>query len=560
MRRALRLLLGCAAVATAQAAAPTFNRDVAPIVFQHCVACHHPEGGAPFPLTTYREVKKHAQQIVKVTGARLMPPWLPMPGHGDFIGARVLTDEQIATLVSWAKSGLAEGAPEDLQAKAGWSNDWQLGKPDLVVTMPEPYTLPAAGPDVYRNFVIPSVVPQDRYVVAFELRPSPATAVHHAFLLLDSSGGARQLDAQDPGPGFGGMNAGPETAAPAGTFASWQPGSRPEQRPEDMAWVLRGKADLVLQLHMRPTGKREKVQTSVALYFTDRAPTRRPFMMNLRTLAIDIPAGDANYAVERSYPLPVDGDVLSVLPHLHYLGKEARAWAELPDGTQRDLLWIPRWDFNWQGAYRYTEPVPLPRGAVLHMRYVYDNSKDNPRNPHQPPQRVRFGLQSSDEMGEFWLQFLPRREADLPVLARDFITQVRLPDKIAFCQWQLEHDAKDATARAELASAYLTAGRRDDAIREALQAAADNPKTPRAHLILGHAYAGNNQLPEARAAFEALVALQPESLEAQNNLGYLLLVEGRPDEAIPHLEKALSINPNDVLAKQNLEKARAAKK
>ncbi len=549
--------LGMPASAAPGAAAPTFNRDVAPIVFQHCVSCHHPGGAGPFALTNYREVKKHARQIVKVTDAHFMPPWLPRnPG---FEGARGLTEEQIATLAAWEQAGAAEGKKEDLTAKAVWIEGWQLGKPDLVVTMPEPYSLAAEGPDVYRNFVIPSVVPDTRYVRAFELRASTPGAVHHAFVLLDSSGGARELDARDPGPGFTGMNAGPETAAPAGTFASWQPGSLPEERPADMAWVLRKKTDLVLQLHLRPTGKRENVRASVALYFTDQPPARLPFLLNLRTLAIDIPAGDANYAVERSYTLPIEGDVLAILPHMHFLGKSAQAWAELPDGTRRELLDIPRWDFNWQGAYRYAPPVALPPGTVIRTRLTFDNSKDNPRNPHQPPQRVQYGLQSSDEMGECWLQFLPRRAQELPTLQRDFMVKVRLPDKIAFCEWQLARAPKDAAARTELASAYLTEGRRDDAIREAKQALTDDPRTPRAHLVLGHVYAGNNQLPEARTEFEALVALQPENSDARNNLGYLLLAEGRKDEAIAQLEKALELNPDDTLARQNLERARNGK-
>lgn len=537
---------------------PTFNRDVAPIVFANCVSCHHPGGSGPFALTTFRDVKKRAKQIVKVTGSRYMPPWLPAPDHTEFEGARVLTAEEIGTLSKWAAAGAPEGKPEELKVKAEWKSDWQLGKPDLVVSMPEAYPLKAAGPDEYRNFVIPAVVPEDRYVVAYELRPEPAAAVHHAFLLLDRKKGARRLDKKDAPPGYPGMHAGPEVGAPQGEFASWQPGSTPLRRPPEMAWVLPKKADIVLQLHMRPTGKKEKVQMRIGFYFTDRAPVRQPQVLCLRSTAIDIPAGQKDYLIDGSYTLPVGGDILSILPHQHYLGKEVRAWADLPDGTQRDLLAIPQWDFNWQGAYRFKQPVSLPKGATLRMRYTYDNSKDNPRNPNQPPKRVRYGLESTDEMGEFWLQFFPRDAADDAVLARHFFLNAALPDKIARSKNLLERDPKDALTRAELGAAYLAAGKREEAAAEARQALADNPKTARAHHVLASIFVARNQVAEARAEYEAMVRIDPEDSEAQNNLGFLLLAEGRAKEAIGPLEKAVKLNPDDELAKRNLEKAQAA--
>jgi Flp pilus assembly protein TadD len=192
------------------------------------------------------------------------------------------------------------------------------------------------------------------------------------------------------------------------------------------------------------------------------------------------------------------------------------------------------------------------------MRYTYDNSKANPHNPNQPPRRVRYGLESSDEMGELWLQFLPHRETDMPVLQRDFIRNAALPDKIALCQTLLGRNPKDAFVRADLAAAYLVSGRRDEAAAEARRALKDDPKTPRAHYVLGSLHVQRNEVAEARAQFEALVAIDPEDAEAQNNLGFLLLAEGKTAAAIPHLEKALELNPADPIARKNLEKARAA--
>lgn len=535
---------------------PTFNRDVAPIVFSHCVSCHHPGGAGPFSLTTYREVRKRAQQIQEVTSDHSMPPWLPEPGHGDFVGKRRLDPEQVATLARWAESGAAEGNAGDLKVKPTWNDGWQLGQPDLIVTMPAAYTLPADGHDVYRNFVIPSPVTEDRHVVAVEVRPANA-AVHHAFVKFDRRGSGKRLDAKDVAAGYLGMNAGAGVDSPAGTFASWQPGEMPGRLPPELAWVFPGQTDIVLQMHMRPSGKPEKVQASIGFYFTKEPPTRIPFVFCIRSTSIDVPAGATEHPVQSSYTLPVDGAVLALLPHLHYLGKEAHAWATLPDGTKRELILIKKWDFSWQGTYRYEKPVPLPKGTVITMRYTYDNSAGNVDNPNQPPVRVRFGLESTDEMGELWLQFLPDQDADMALLQRDYVVTYALPDEMDRLLAILDRNPRDAASRAELAAMYRTASQPDRARLEAEQALADDPNNARAHSVLGHYWIDRNALIPARTAFEAVVGIDPDDADAQNNLGFLLTVEGRPEEAIVHLEKAIALNPKDDLARQNLEKARA---
>jgi hypothetical protein len=537
--------------------APTFNRDVAPIVFENCVVCHHPGGTGPFSLAEYREVKKRAKTVARVTASHFMPPWLPERGVVELIGERGLTDGQIATIDRWSKAGAPEGAAADLKVKAQWKDGWQLGPPDLVVTMPEPYTLPADGPDIYRNFVIPNVVSADRYVTAFEMRPGNPRAVHHAFLKLDRTGFARQLAEKESDPGFPGMSAADNAPGPPGTFGSWQPGRMPERQPEGMPWILPENADIVLKMHMRPTGKPEQIQGSVGFYFTDRPPARLPFVFCLRSTLIDIPAGAKNFPVETSYTLPVDGTVLAVLPHLHYLGREVHGWAELPDGATRELILIRHWDFNWQSDYRYLKPIALPKGATVHMRYTYDNSAANPRSQNHPPQRVRYGPQSADEMAEFWLQFLPQRDADMALLRRDYLEKHFFVDEITHRQATVNEDPHDAANRAALAATLYGSGRVDDAAREARQALRDDAGNARAHSILGHIAGSRNQVAEARSEFAAVVALEPGNSDAQNNLGFSLLVEGKVEEAISHLEKALVLNPGDTLARQNLEKARA---
>ncbi len=537
--------------------APTFNRDVAPILFGECVVCHHPGGIGPFSLATYPDAKKRAQLIARVTGTRFMPPWLPAPGHGDFVGERTLTAAQIATIARWFEAGAPEGAAGDLKAKAEWNDDWQLGKPDLIVTLPEAFTLFADGRDVYRNFVIPNPVSKDRFLRALEFRPGPTKAIHHAFVLVDDTGAARRRAAIDQLPGFAGMDVGDGATSPNALFLSWQPGRRPSEAPDGMAALLHKNTDIVLQLHMRPTGKPETIRPTVALYFTDQPPRRFSFRILLRSVQIDIPAGVRDYAIESSYEVPVDTDVLALLPHLHYLGREVHGWAELPDGTTKELILIKNWDFNWQADYRFAAPVFLPKGTTLRMRYTYDNSSANPNNPSQPPQRVTYGLQTTDEMGELWLQVEPRNPADFEVLARDFYFNSALPDSIARSSMLLRAEPKNAEVRTELANALAASGRSGEAMLQLGRAVEDDPKYARAYAIRGQILIQQNNMTGARAAVTRAVELDPSDQKSQNNLGWLLLGASDVPAAIEHLERAVQLDPSDALAIQNLERARA---
>ena len=539
------------------APAPTFNRDIAPIVFANCVGCHHPGGIGPFSLAEYGEVKKRAKLIAGVTGRRFMPPWLPEHGHGDFVGERRLTDEEIAVIDRWWKAGAPEGAAADLTAKPTWNDDWQLGKPDLVVTMPQPYTLRAEGPDEYRNFVIPSVVFRDRYVRAVEIRPGNPQVVHHVALLLDSTGDARARAAKESAPGFPGMNAGRGAGRPEGHLVTWQPGKRILPEPAGTAWLLPQRTDLVLQLHLRPSGKPERVQASIALYFVEQKPARECFTVLVRSTTFEIPPGAADFAIESAYKLPVEVEVLGVFPHLHYLGKEVHGWAELPDGTRQELIFIKQWDFNWQGDYHYATPPLLPKGTTVKMRYTYDNSAGNIRNPNHPPKPVQYGPETGDEMGDLFLQLLPRNPADLDTLRRDYAANYGLPDSIAFAEAMLRHDPKDAESRTDLGAALLLAGQVDDAIKELRHAAFDDPKLPRPHYALAQIRAARNDLPGAKAELTRVLELDPNDANAHNNFGYLLLVEGQISTAIEHFEQALRLNPADTLARTNLQKAKA---
>ena len=334
-----------------------------------------------------------------------MPPWLPEHGYGEFAEERRLKQEQISLVSNWIEQGKPEGDPQDLPALPVWVEGWQLGEPDLELAMPEPFTLPAEGQDVFRNFTIPVSIPATRYVRGLEFRPGNARIVHHARISLDRTGHSRQRDEQDPEPGFSGsmLLGESEIFDPEGHWLGWTPGKQPVLRPADMSWTLDKGVDLVLELHMLPTGKPEAIQASVGLFFTDQPPDRKASIIRMGSTTMDIAPGERNYVIEDQYLLPVDVDVLNVYPHAHYLGKVMTSYAILPDDTKKWLLKINQWDFNWQDEYRYKDPVFLPKGSMIRMRFSYDNSADNPQNPSsRPPPTRPNGCSMAGEHSKKW--------------------------------------------------------------------------------------------------------------------------------------------------------------
>lgn len=381
---------------SAAPARPTFAKHVAPILYKNCVTCHRPGEVAPFSLQTYADAKKRAAMIAAVAQQGVMPPWKPRPGHGEFRYERRLTEAQIATLKRWAETGAAPGNLNALPPAPTFKTGWQLGPPDKILRLPEPFRIPAEGRDVYQHFVFSLGKPRDRYLRAIEVRPGNRRVAHHAVGILDRSGKARELDAKTPEPGYRGM--GGAGFLPAGFTPGYVPGQTPRLMAEDGAIVLPKGADFVLQMHYHPTGKPETDQTEVGLYFTDRKPTRNNNIVLLGSSDIDIRPGDSAYKVSDQFKVPVDVTVGSIWAHLHLLGKDVHVWAELPSGQTREMLWINDWDFNWQDTYLYKEPFRLPAGTVIRSEYVFDNSAANPRNPNSPPRRVLIGENSTDEM------------------------------------------------------------------------------------------------------------------------------------------------------------------
>jgi hypothetical protein len=526
---------------------PTFTRDVAPILFEQCATCHRTGQGAPFSLLTYMEARKHAHDIVRVTEDRYMPPWLPVSGYGTFRNDRRLSASQIASLAAWYRAGMPEGDAKDLPKMPVFPQGWHLGTPDLVVKVPQAFLLTAGGKDVYRNLVFPIPLSASRFVKAVEFNPDNPRVVHHAFINIDETRQSRRLaERQDP-PGFDGMDIPPPAYMPAGQFLGWQPGRVPEFVSTGLSWPLRTNTDLVLQLHLHPSGKPETIQPAVAFYFTDEAPTNTAFRIALKAFCLDIPPGQSNYFTEESYCLPVPARILRVETHAHYLAKEMQGWAILPGGEKKWLIWIKDWDFNWQGGYDYAEPLDLPEGTEIFMHFVYDNSANNPRNPNQTPKRVRFGLQTTDEMGELWLQALTSTPSQLSILSQDYLRYLA-KKTTEFDEFRLRLDPDNVAAHLRLGHNLWVGGKSSGAFAHIQKALQLDPQNAQAHHEMALLYLAGDRLPEAEKELVSATRLDPYDSEGFGNLGFICAKTGRFREARQALEQALRINPDDTMA------------
>ena len=542
-------VVGAATAVVAQPNVPTFTKDVAPIVFANCSSCHHPGGTAPFSLLTYADAKSRGRLIASATARRFMPPWKPEPGAGEFVGVRRLSDAQIATIQKWVDEGTPEGDTASLPPAPHFSSDWRLGPPDLVLTMDRPYTLRAGGDDMYRQFVIPIQIPAARYIKAWEFRPGNPRAVHHATMQIDRTGASRQLDAQDSEPGYEGLIA-HSVSSPDGYFLDWAPGHTPYTAPPGMAIPLQPASDLVLMLHLRPSGKPETVQASIGLYFADTPPVRVPALLRLTAQNLDIPAGAKNVFVTRSYTLPAPVELVTVQPHAHYLARQVEGDATLPDGTTKRLISIRDWDFNWQDVYRYTTPVSLPAGTTVRMRWRYDNSTDNRRNPSNPPKRVRYGQRTSDEMSELWFQVVPQNAAERDVLTRNMRSAV-LREEVNGYETMIAADAGNVALHDDIALMYEAAGNHEKAAAHFAESARLRPNSAAAQYNLATALFALKRTDEARRGFEQAIALDSSYANGYRGLAMLLQSTGRFDEAASNYRRAIEIAPGDAVAHHN---------
>ena len=514
-----------------------FADDIAPILYQNCVVCHRPAGVAPFSLIEYESVRRRAQQISEVVSSRYMPPWKPHPDYGPaFQDERRLSPDEIEMLNRWSESGMLSGDLANAPTPPSFPNTWQLGEPDAILEFPEPYLLQAEGTDVYRNFVVPIPFETRKHIRAIEFLPESQNVIHHAVLQVDKTSTSRQNDELEPGIGFDGMGIG-AAAPPEGQMVGWTPGQRPYESYPGTAWTLEPDSDVVIQLHMLPSGKTEPISPRVGLYFTDEAPTRTSFVMQMKNFDIDIAPEDSAFQIDEKMSIPVDMDIIGVYPHAHYIGKDLGAYALFPDGSKHWLFRIPDWDFNWQSDYRYETPLRIPAGSTLHMSYTYDNSSSNIRNPNDPPKRVRGGWTSYDEMAELSIQILPVEEKNLEAL------------KKAQAQYEIESAGGKARYAYNLGNYFELQGLLSRAGNYYFDAVQDDPAFASAHYKLGHVLERLGNLQGAEDRYRTALALRPELIPANIGLARIHYQNRAEFLAIELLNQVLQWEPQNYDAR-----------
>ncbi len=394
----------------------TYHRDVAPILRQHCQSCHQPGEVGPFSLLNYQQAKRWADDIKVYTQSKQMPPWMPQGGVA-MRGERKLSDQDISTLAKWADAGAPEGVATQAAEPAKATEGWRLGKPDLILSVAEPFQIGPIGRDVFRVFVLPTELTEDQWVVGYDVKPGNTKIVHHTLNFFDATGTGRDLErkaqakqnplAGDRGPGYTvGMGVGfirpfSTTGKPKfGGLGGWAPGQVPQFVPDGAGWYLPAGSDLLLQVHYHRNGKTETDRTQIGLYFAKK-PVKQPWQTvvasGLGAFGV-IPAGEANHVAKGAVTLQNDAILHSVLPHMHLLGKSVKVTMTPPDGKPQVLVEIPAWDYNWQETYWFKEPIRAFAGTKLEIEAVFDNSTANPNNPNAPPKSVRRGEQTDNEM------------------------------------------------------------------------------------------------------------------------------------------------------------------
>jgi hypothetical protein len=422
------LVLGSLAqLAPRTVSAPTFAKDIAPIIYAKCLVCHRPGQIAGFSLLTFDDVRKRILEIKRAVSNGSMPPWKPVAGFGEFRDSRSLSAEETSLFQRWLAAGALEGDPADLPTLPRFEDGWQLGKPDLVVKMPVPFEVRVVGSDVFQCFVIPIPVTNDEFVSGFEFHPGNPKILHHSILFLDSSGVARGKITASSGSGyscFGGPG-----FSPTGALGGWSPGSVPTLFRADVGKLIRKGSDLVMQNHYHAGSASERDQSEIGIYFAKAPPKYRSISIPVLQYDLDIPPGEESYRIQTFFDTPIELQVLGITPHMHYLGREMKVHASLPDGSVQPLIWIRDWDVKWQGEYYYKQPLLLPKGTRISLEATYDNSALNPNNPSSPPKRVRWGEESTDEMALCLIETAVEKQEDLRLLRQAVLGQPGIGSK-----------------------------------------------------------------------------------------------------------------------------------
>jgi hypothetical protein len=429
----LVILIGISAGATLLAEV-TFSRDVAPILYKRCVACHRPGDVAPMPLLTYKDARPWAAAIKEAVLSRKMPPWKADPHYGQWSNDPRLSDVEIATIKSWVEGVKPEGDPKDMPAPPDFHDGWKIGKPDLVIPIPE-QKLEGSGPDEYRYFNVPTEFKEDRWIVAAELRPSNRKIVHHAHVFVEQDSGKKVAPVKDPAGDYArwlivhqgtlawmrsdapvidngcsvddnGLPPGRKLSELETLLSSYLPGRDAEIFPEGTARKIPAGATLNFKIHYsRTTGKSETDTTSVGLIFAKKSPDHVLYYTFLSNQMFRIPPGDPDHTVTDCHTFDKDIQITSLTPHMHLRGKAMRYIAHYPDGHTQTLLYVPAYSFNWQITYQAQKPISLPKGTRMEVIGEFDNSINNPLNP-DPKMAVRWGAASENEMMDGWIEYV----------------------------------------------------------------------------------------------------------------------------------------------------------
>jgi peroxiredoxin/mono/diheme cytochrome c family protein len=385
-------LIGRAAKPSADGAV-TFTNQVVRILQKNCQECHRPGQIGPMPLLTYDDALSWSETIREVLTDGRMPPWHADPRYGHWANDRRLPADDRATLLAWLDQGCPKGDDKDLPPPRQFVKGWRIGEPDVVFTMPEEFAVPAETPKggvPYQHFSVKTNFAEDRWVVRAEAKEGATEVVHHIVVFI-----------VPPGLKF------IPKAGNAPVLCGTAPGDMPLILPPGMAKKVPAGSELVFQMHYTPNGRAQKDRSSVGLVFAKEPPTHRVHTMPIATMpgTLRIPAGADNHRTESAFTLARDGLLVAFMPHMHLRGKDFLYEAIYPDGKTETLLSIPRYDFNWQSAYRCAAPLAVPKGTRIHCVAHFDNSAKNPNNP-DPTQLVKWGDQTWEEMMIGWLDFV----------------------------------------------------------------------------------------------------------------------------------------------------------
>ena len=398
------LLLGTlfAAIGAAQSPAPTFYKDVLPILQNRCQECHRSGEIGKMPLLTYEQTRPWAKSMKTAVLTGKMPPWPADPHFGKFAHDRSLTRAEMDTLSAWADSGAAEGRATDAPAPRTFVEGWNIPRPDLILRMPQPVSIPAKGTIEYQYVVVATGFTEDKWVQAVEVRPSNRAVVHHAVIYMRAPGN-RWLAEAEQGVPFVPVAATPQERAVniggggSDLLTTYTPGMVPDDWQPGAAKLVKAGTDLVFQMHYTANGTAGTDQSIIGLVFAKEPPKQRIVSVSAANQRIRIPAGDANYSAEATFTVRAPMTLVNLFPHLHLRGKAFEYDVIYPDGRTDTILKVDKWDLNWQLAYTLAEPLALAPGTRIKVTGWWDNSANNPANP-DPSVDVAWGEQSWEEM------------------------------------------------------------------------------------------------------------------------------------------------------------------